>query len=405
MILFLFSAMAHEAPPQDILLSESIPLFVDLGLDSGWVPNTGSLAVRLELVANGNAIVEETGQAKLSWDDTEELQLRMKGGENQGLIALDSALETLVSIRFDLYGYQYEDQLSAFSLPLYNEQNFDSFSLGETIVLETSTDSNAIDFNTTVLLVVDVAFYGIVRPTYSLSYSPMQWDVDGNILEEDASVASFDPVVGATNWGASAKHLAELEASLDIEFVPTFEVCVPVFGCTQWEAVQIPLNTSTDAFFHEFSAIDMSFPLPSLSVAEETIDFGTLAQGELSNHELSFENIGELILEGEARIVSGEANFSVFPDQVFTGQAQEDGLMVSFVGETDGMYEGILEIISNDPSQPVIQIALRANVTADGIEGTDVNGKVGGCGCSTQKTPPLGLLLLFPLLAWWRRME
>jgi len=149
----------------------------------------------------------------------------------------------------------------------------------------------------------------------------------------------------------------------------------------------------------------MSFPLPSLSVAEETIDFGTLAQGELSNHELSFENIGELILEGEARIVSGEANFSVFPDQVFTGQAQEDGLMVSFVGETDGMYEGILEIISNDPSQPVIQIALRANVTADGIEGTDVNGKVGGCGCSTQKTPPLGLLLLFPLLAWWRRME
>ena len=105
MILFLFAALAHEAPVQDIHLSESIPLFVDLGLDSGWVPNTGSMSVRLELVANGNAIVDETGQARLSWDDTEELRFQIEGGEGQGRIALDSALETLVSIRFDVYGY------------------------------------------------------------------------------------------------------------------------------------------------------------------------------------------------------------------------------------------------------------------------------------------------------------
>ena len=65
--LFMLSAMADESIPQEVFLQENIPLFVDLGLDSGWVPNSGALGVRLELVANGGVGVEQYGFSELSW--------------------------------------------------------------------------------------------------------------------------------------------------------------------------------------------------------------------------------------------------------------------------------------------------------------------------------------------------
>ena len=64
-LFFILPTMAEESPTQEVVLSEDIPLFTDVGLDSGWVPNSGSLSVRLELLANGNMMVEETGSAQL----------------------------------------------------------------------------------------------------------------------------------------------------------------------------------------------------------------------------------------------------------------------------------------------------------------------------------------------------
>lgn len=407
MFLFcLLSAMAEESLPQEVLLEEEIPLFNEVGLDSGWVPNSGALSVRLQLVANGNMMVEEAGSAHMFWPD--DLQLQFQGIEDGGLLSLDTTLATIVSIKFDIAGYQYEAPISTFDVPLTGTEVFDSFSINEPISLEMESSSNIIDVTNTVLFVVDFNFYGNVRPSVSLNFHPLQWDVENEIIEEEEGTASFTPEVGAPSWNGEGRHLAEVDAQLEVNFVPTFEVCAPLVGCRQWEPVDIPLSSNNDAFIHEFAPTSLSFPLPALSYQEESIDFGVLAPQSIANHEFSIGNLGDMLLSGTARVVSGEEYFSVFPEQFLADTDDQDGVMVSFLGGDEGTYEGVLELISNDPAQPSIQVALQAQVTEEeeAIGGKEIDGEmVGGCGCSSQKSPPLSWLLFFPALALFRRKQ
>ena len=407
MFLFcLLSAMAEESLPQEVLLEEEIPLFNEVGLDSGWVPNSGALSVRLQLVANGNMMVEESGSAHMFWPD--DLQLQFQGIEDGGLLSLDTTLATIVSIKFDIAGYQYEAPISTFDVPLTGTDVFDSFSINEPISLEMESSSNIIDVTNTVLFVVDFNFYGNVRPSVSLNFHPLQWDVESEIIEEEEGTASFTPEVGAPSWNGEGRHLAEVDAQLEVNFVPTFEVCAPLVGCRQWEPVDIPLSSNNDAFIHEFAPTSLSFPLPTLSYQEESIDFGVLAPQSIANHEFSIGNLGDMLLSGTARVVSGEEYFSVFPEQFLADTDDQDGVMVSFLGGDEGTYEGVLELVSNDPAQPSIQVALQAQVTEEeeAIGGKEIDGEmVGGCGCSSQKSPPLSWLLFFPALALFRRKQ
>lgn len=407
MFLFcLLSAVAEESLPQEVLLEEEIPLFNEVGLDSGWIPNSGALSVRLQLVANGNMMVEESGSAHMFWPD--DLQLQFQGVEDGGLLSLDTTLATIVSIKFDIAGYQYEAPISTFDVPLTGTDVFDSFSINEPISLEMESSSNIIDVTNTVLFVVDFNFYGNVRPSVSLNFHPLQWDVENEIIEEEEGTASFTPEVGAPSWNGEGRHLAEVDAQLEVNFVPTFEVCAPLVGCRQWEPVDIPLSSNNDAFIHEFAPTSLSFPLPALSYQEESIDFGVLAPQSIANHEFSIGNLGDMLLSGTARVVSGEEYFSVFPEQFLADTDDQDGVMVSFLGGDEGTYEGVLELVSNDPAQPSIQVALQAQVTEEeeAIGGKEIDGEmVGGCGCSSQKSPPLSWLLFFPALALFRRKQ
>jgi hypothetical protein len=312
LFLCVLSAFAEESIPQEVSLNEDIPLFVDVGLDSGWVPSSGALGVRLELVANGTVGVEEDGSAHLSWPT--DLTLNFEGREEGGQLDLETILATIISIRFDISGYQYEAPISTFDIPFSNQLIFDSFSIGTPLSIQAQSDNNVVDFSTTLLFVVDVAFYGIVRPSVSLAFSPLQWDVDGALIDQEGGKAIFTPELGAESWEGEARHLAEISAQLDVEFVPTFEVCVPIFGCTQWETTQIPLSSDSDAFVHEFEPASLFFPLPALSLAQEPIDFGSLEEGNLANYELGLQNIGLLLLSGEAKIISGMEYFSVYPE-------------------------------------------------------------------------------------------
>ena len=405
-LFFILPTMAEESQPQEVLLSEDIPLFTDVGLDSGWVPNSGALSVRLELLANGNMMVEETGSAHLSWP--EDLQLQFQGIEDGGLLSLDTTLATIVSIKFDIAGYQYEAPISTFDVPISATEVFDSFSIGSPISLEMESSSNIIDVSNTVLFVVDFNFYGNVRPNVSLNFHPLQWDVEDEIIDQEDGTAFFSPEVGASSWSGEGRHLAEIDAQLNVNFVPTFEVCAPLVGCRQWEPVDIPLSSDSDAFIHEFSPSSLSFPLPALSYEEETIDFGELGPQNLANYELIVGNIGEMLLSGSARIASGQEYFSIFPEYFLADKDGQDGVMVSFLGADEGIYEGVLELMSNDPAQPTIQIPLKAQVDPDyeEIGGKEIEGEmVGGCGCASQKSPPISWLLFFPALALVRRKQ
>ncbi len=276
---FLLSGLAgaHESPPQEAIVADQIELFTDLGLDSGWI-TAGVLGVRLEVLANGGANVDMKGEGRLTWPD--ELQLSLVGEEGNGYIALDTTLDTVVSIRFDVSGYVWEAPIATRSTEFWDEVYFDPFALGQSLSLAAQSGGDTlIDYNTTVLSVVDVNFYGNIQPNCSMQFHGSHWDVEGEFIAQEGEALAFAPTIGDDQFDTEAIYNAEIEAALDLEFVPTFEVCLDLFGyspCYSWDATAIPLSSENERFVHAFPPVALSFPLPSLLSSEESIDFGEL---------------------------------------------------------------------------------------------------------------------------------
>ena len=113
MLLFslFFSASAHESDPQAVLVSDQVTLFDAEQLDSGWYPSSGAMGVRVQIGANGTADVNMEGSSNLQWP--EDLNLSFQGMENGGEILLSAVLATTVSIRFDISGYQWEQEIAS----------------------------------------------------------------------------------------------------------------------------------------------------------------------------------------------------------------------------------------------------------------------------------------------------
>ncbi|MEC7983833.1 MAG: hypothetical protein VX278_01635 [Myxococcota bacterium] len=407
-------ADAHESLPQDVIVADQIPLFSDLRLDSGWI-SAGVLGVRIEILANGGADVDMKGEGILEWPS--DLELSLVGEPENGYIALDTTLDAVVSIRFDVSGYAWEAPIANRSTAFLDELTFDPFALGQTLFLEAQTAGDTlIDYSTTVLGIVDVNFYGNIQPNCSLQFRGSHWSVEEQMIVQEDEKASFLPTLGADSFDTEAIYNAELEASLNLDFVPTFEVCLDLFvttPCYAWDATSIPLSSEDDLFMHAFPASPLSFPLPSLLANAEAIDFGVLYPGQLANAELTLANIGLLDLEGSASIRGGEGQFSVFPSEILSRPAGSDGTMISFLGAAEGVFEAELEITSNDPAQPTKIIPLTATVIPEPIEETSPDGEevegtkesqmVEGCGCSTRSMLPHPFFLLVPLLVLARR--
>ena len=121
----------------------------------------------------------------------------------------------------------------------------------------------------------------------------------------------------------------------------------------------------------------------------EDVDLGTVEVGELVNHAVSIKNIGNLLLEGTANL-QGREEFSIFPGYFLANTDQEDGVMISFLAEEEGDYGTLLQLISNDPAQNIVEIPIAIRVeakseesTENGIDGDEVEKQpVGGCGCA-----------------------
>ena len=190
-----------------------------------------------------------------------------------------------------------------------------------------------------------------------------------------------------------------------LEFIPTFSVCVPIFGCTEWEAGQVEIDNIESTVTHSFPVNDLVFPLPALDSAQ-TIDFGYVAPDNTTNQELLIDNLGQMLLEGTATLDDPQGVFSLFGANIYIPVDGTDSLVFAFSGSEIGEYSATVQIDSNDPALPAKTIQLTASVTNDGdlIGGKTVSD---GCGCASTDASqlPYPLLLLFPLVTVSRRRE
>ena len=371
MLFFLLGvAHAYESNPQEIIVSDQIELFDSTEVDSGWIPSSGPLSIRMQIIADGGALVYMEGEGLLEWPT--DLNFVVKPTDEIGYIALDTSISAVVSIKVDIANIQWETPISEEGIDFFIETFFDPFLLGSQIELtDSGTEQKLLDYDYEILPGVLVGFFGELIPECQFSFTGVMWDVDGQQLYFEDEYASWVPE-GTSALDVDVTYLADVEAALLLDLVPSLEVCVPILGCYDWSLFEFPITTTEEAFSHAFPPNELHFPLPVSDIEDEEIDFGEVYVGDLVNHQVLVTNLGELPLEGDIRLLGDSVVFPVFPDSIYANAEDSDGIMLTFAPEEVGDFSGKLQFISNDPYTPMIEVAVSGTAIEEPEESTSV---------------------------------
>ena len=429
MIMWLLSSMAfaHESSPQDLTIFDQLEFFNQLEVDSGWIPSSGLLGIRLQQVADGGAEVRMEGEGQLRWPD--DLQFTAFPYEESGYIALNSNLSSIVSIRFDVAGYQWEAPISESTTAFFSEKTFDPYLLAESLDIEaSSTEEQLIEYDYDVLPGVSVGFSAELRPKSKLTFTGQHWEIDEQIVASSEDQATWTPD-GSEALEVEAVYSADVASELEIDFIPVFEVCVPLFGCFDWDVAEFPLTVLENDSIHSFPPINLRFPLPVAVASTEQIDFGEIPVDDLANWELTVDNLGELYLDAELQVVGDSEVFPLFPNSIYAIPFSQDGVIVSFAPTQAGDFSATLQIISNDPFVPLIEIPIMGTAFQEEVPELDTAPEdtgvelsttepqeqeanvdkttevVDGCGCASAQHTTYPIWLVLAVVCYRRRVR
>lgn len=391
LILLSLPVFAFESDPNDLIVDDYVPLFANAELDTGWQPDDGLLAVRFQVEADGGAITMMEGLSTLTWP--EDLNLNLIPIAGTGFIDVAAELAVSVSLKFDIDIYSWESEIARESVEVSSRQEFEPFLLegGDVSTLEFTSKGRSDTvfqyYYDVISGIATVGFYATLQPQNDTIFHGIGWLVgDQMVTTADAPIIiepDKQPYIDTT-----ATYLSDWSNDLDLVFVPTFQVCISVLGCYDWDITELGLDLATEEFEHAFPAVPLYFPLPVLDVDDEQRDFGQIEVGNLSNVEIPLDNLGELFLEGYVTVEGSDA-FTVYPDYFLANAAATDGVVVTFAPQDSGIVEGKLIIESNDPTDPTIEILLRGEGFVEGVDTADTTGGESsqevvksGCGCA-----------------------
>ena len=391
LLLLLSQAWAHESDVNELFVDSFVPLFANSELDTGWQPKDGLLGVRFQIVADGGANVSMDGVSTLTWPD--DLNLNLIPIPQTGFVDVVANLAATVSLKFDIDIYSWESEIARQSVAVTGGTIFEPFLLSgsDNASLEFTSkgfENTLFEYYYDVIAgIASVGFYATLQPKNDTVFNGVGWLVDDQLVTT-ADTPVVIPAEGQPAIDTTATYLSSWSNDLDLVFTPTFQVCIAVLGCYDFDITELALDLATEEFEHAFPAVPLYFPLPVLDVEDGQRDFGSLEVGNLSNAEIPITNLGELFLEGTAWIEGSDA-FSVFPDYFLASEDATDGLVVTFAPGDEGIAEATLFIESNDPQDPLLEIILRGEGYIEGQAGSngDVEGSSevvkSGCGCAT----------------------
>lgn len=390
------SAQAYESEPQPMEVSDLVPVFDGAEFDTGWLPADFPIAVRFQIVADGGAFVWMEGEGDMSWPEA--LTLALKGEPGTGELTVDTEIDAVTSLKFDIDVYSYEAELDRRSLEdIEAEVEFDPWLLpgspeesATAVYLGDGTE--LIEYSFTVFTGVDLVFTTEVVPTSTISMFGQSWTTYDGFIEYFGDTIQVEPS-GDASQEIDATFAALFDTYYAFVFTPVVEICITGFGCTELVSYDIDLPLLDDSTEWEFPVQQLDFPLPLLATDIESYDFGEVEIGRIKNLEVAVANEGLMDLEGEA-VITGDGEFSAYPNYFLAGPGYEDGVVVTFAPEVAGPYEGTLALTSNDPFQPeklITFTALAVDPNAPEGEGsgdqaassTTVSTELKGCGCSS----------------------
>ena len=368
MLALLPVALAYESPPQEVVFADEATLFTAVEYDTGNLPEGSPVWVAFRIEVDGGAAVEMLGESVLTWPDA--LTHSYVPTHDGGTFALDSTITAKVVLGFDIDIYSAELDLGSESLSFYDATLFTPWALPggnpeEVSVTGEGEETLLFDIEQSVYTGVSIYLETWLHPEANATFNAMRIATGDQLIENDGETESFPPD-GLTAFDEDAVMKGHYDGTLDLILTPAFGVCIDIIGCVEIAAFEIPINLVGSYLEQEFAPVFLHHPLPYLALEEEAYDFGEVTLGQHEAKAITFDNLGEMELEGDLWI-EGDGAYMVYPDTIYVPSGGTDGVTIDYEPGTAGAHEAVLVIESSDPSKPRVEIPL----TGTGLHDTD----------------------------------
>ncbi|MCC6901524.1 MAG: hypothetical protein IT377_21310 [Polyangiaceae bacterium] len=408
-----------ECTTAKLSYAKTISLPVAFDFDTGWVPQGSDLQVRFFLKIPASTTVELDGALETTWPEA--MTLATPGGTH-GLLKFDYGLELGAKAKLDVavVGVPVKWEGDIPYVPKVNfhlaaETTFAPWAFAPTIASATGKSDK--------LRLFEVNLLDMLGIPKQLSKGGVALDVSGDLTAKyqteririEPAKVTEKPITSATGTttrsfpgGAFVEYDVFPEGRVDyagtLHLVPTFfvEVLGKDFNIP---VVDIPVSFDIGKQDFVFDPVRVHVPLPDLDDTVTELDFGSVDIGESKTLSLSLKNVGEAKARATGFFDSAapKAFTAVKPEVLVASQAAET-FSVKFSPTTRGKVSTVLTLVTNDPDERFIKVAL----SGQGLGGSPADAGApgggeaeadGGCGCRAAPSPGTAGLWVLALAA------
>lgn len=406
-----------ECTTAKLSYAKTISLPVAFDFDTGWVPQGSDLQVRFFLKIPASTTVELDGALETTWPEA--MTLATPGGTH-GLLKFDYGLELGAKAKLDVavvgVPVKWEGDIPyvpKVKFHLAAETTFAPWAFAPNAASATGKSDK--------LRLFEVNLLDMLGIPKQLSKGGVAVDVSGDLTAKyqteririEPAKVTETPITSASGTttrafpgGAFVEYDVFPEGRVDyagtLHLIPTFfvEVLGKDFNIP---VVDIPVSFDIGKQDFVFDPVRVHVPLPDLDDVVTELDFGTVAIGDSKTLTVTLKNVGEAKARATGFFdAAAPKAFSTVKPEVLVASQGAEAYGVKFTPDKRGKVTTVLTLVTNDPDERFIKVALSgqglgnapadAGVPADGEAGDD-----GGCGCRAARPRPAAGLWFFAL--------
>ena len=180
----------------------------------------------------------------------------------------------------------------------------------------------------------------------------LQMMYNGNFVEDEYAVF-IERIIDWVDIDQTFGYIPQGETNTITINISAEELNIGDFLCN----LQITTN-DPEAFFTTIPiSLQVTSGVPIISVSEESLDFGYVLVGDDASDTLYVSNLGEVDLE-VTDITNGVIEFDASPVNFVLAQGEVQAVVVTFTPQEEVLYEDIIIIESNDPTNSLFEVLL-----------------------------------------------
>ena len=389
--------------PVSLELDGSTNVLNSSAMDSGWLPSSGMVQIRLQLSIEQDASLTGSGTSSVSWDTNipGDLNLTAQGIGNTGLFSINGFMDMIVSVRFDIGAFSWEGNFIEQEVPLTGDAQFTPLTWEVPVVTDVVGDgSEILDYSQSLLTILTGTLSGEVRPNCTATLTENYFSTSsGDRLDVNTNSLEFYTPVGNSSLEVPMTHYSTIHSECAVQFVPALTISGPIIGSNSLEITQIDLPIIEQTTQMTIVPDRLDFALPSLSTDSTSLSFEPTDAGNSNNAEIVLSNIGYATLEGTAELIDSSGTFSLFGGDFNLNAGGSSSLVLAFEGsDSNQYYEAEVVIRSNDPAQPTLTIPISATTNPE--ENGEPSGETDGYTVSEGVEKPDGCSTVNPVSMW-----